>query len=74
MELPERRELPHKDTSYVNYYTIIPKVLSKFPDSSPISFTHRKLEIIAKRKTELFQFGSLTPGEKVKCGEKNFRK
>ena len=31
-------------TSYVNDYKLIQKTLSKFPDSSPITFTIRKLE------------------------------
>ena len=34
----------HLFTSYVNDYKLIPKALSKFPDSSPITFTIRKLE------------------------------
>ena len=41
-----------KFTSYISNDRLIPKVLSKFSDSSPITFTLRKLEIIAlKRKT-----------------------
>ena len=34
----------HLFTSYVNDDKIIPKALSKFPDSSPITFTIGKLE------------------------------
>ena len=34
----------HLFTSYVNDDKLIPKALSKFPDSSPITFTIRKLE------------------------------
>ena len=34
----------HLFTSYVNDDNLIPKALSKFPDSSPITFTIGKLE------------------------------
>ena len=34
----------HLLTSYINDDKLIPKALSKFPDSSPITFTIRKLE------------------------------
>ena len=34
----------HLFTSYVNEDKLIPKALSKLPDSSPITFTIRKLE------------------------------
>ena len=34
----------HLFTSYVNDDKLIPKAVSKFPDSSPITFTIRKLE------------------------------
>ena len=34
----------HLFTSYVNDDKLIPRALSKFPDSSPITFTIRKLE------------------------------
>ena len=34
----------HLFTSYVNDDKLIPKALSKFPNSSPITFTIRKLE------------------------------